>query len=134
MKTSYNVYFVQENTNFEYQLSFKADGKFDGKNDAERVICGGLHKFYKFVETLKLCNGKGVSLAKPFSLMLTRGDGEVVQFDGTEVREELKATLKLQNTNASRRRFAGKALQIFRLYQTELKLQTLDELLTALQD
>lgn len=134
MKSSYNVYFVQPESGFEYKLSFKADGKFDGKKDAEKVICGGLYKFYKFVETLKMCKGKGVSLAKPFSLMLTRGDHEVIQFDGTEVREELKATLKLQNTNVSRRRFAGKALQIFRLYQTELKLQTLDELLTALQD
>lgn len=126
------VYFVQESTAFEYRLELnKIDGKID-KQMAEKVLCGALGKFFSFVGTLKFCKGKGIKLSLPFNFIITQGDDELSVFDGMELREELTATLKLQNTCKSRKRFAAKAVELMNFAAVDLKLQTLEELVASI--
>jgi hypothetical protein len=122
------VYFVQEASAFEYRLELnKINGKID-KKMAEQVLCGALAKFFSFVGTLKFCGGKGVKLSLPFNFIITTGENEMCVFDGMESRQELTATLKLQNTCKSRKRFAARAIALMNEAAVELKLRELDEL------
>lgn len=121
------IYFVQESCGFSYRLELTS-GKFLSQKDVEKFLFGALGKFFNFVGTLKFCKGKGVNLSKPFNFIIVTGDDEKIVYDGLSVREELTATLKLQNTCKSRKRFAQKALELTRFAAMELKFQTLEEL------
>jgi hypothetical protein len=134
------VYFVQtgitngENT-FQYRLELnKRHGDLTPEL-AEKVVCGALGKFFHFVGVLKFCKGKGVNLAMPFNFIITKGEderNEIPLFDSMELHESLTATMKLQNTCKSRKRFAAKAVQLMKFAAMDLQLQSLEELVDSI--